>query len=148
MKKKFQIHRPSQKKVRNHLAGLELLSDGKDLHLNRGIRMSWLNDFQENANELWFGGKVPKPDLDFSFIVPALGLSGEAGEVLEKFKKYYRGDNIDLESVIIELGDVLFYLAILADRLGTTLEEIAKIELNKIYGRIERGTRRGSGDER
>ena len=61
-------------------------------------------------------------------VYPALGLCGEAGEVADKIKKTIRGDSslVDVTgSIADELGDVLWYLAILADDLGFDLDKIA-----------------------
>ena len=47
-----------------------------------------------------------------------------------------------------ELGDVLWYCANLAHELGTTLEDVAQGNLDKLFSRKERGTLQGSGDNR
>lgn len=47
-----------------------------------------------------------------------------------------------------ELGDNLWYLSELADKLGLSLEEIAQENLDKLASRQERGVLRGEGDER
>ena len=109
------------------------------------MRMT-LNYFQQFCVEKWFGD-AEGPNF---LVVPTLGLVGEAGEVAEKMKKFFRGDTdtIDREPIAMELGDVLFYAAVLADRLGYDLSEVARMEIDKIESRIERGTRRGSGDDR
>ena len=105
------------------------------------------NEFQQFCVEKWFGQKN-KSDLQY-FVVPTLGLVGEAGEVAEKMKKHFRGDGeLDPYAVATEISDVLFYVAVLADRLGFRLDEIMEIQVRKINGRIERGTRRGEGDNR
>ena len=86
----------------------------------------------------------------------ALGLTGEAGEVAEKVKKYLRDCNIEdpatvlglSETVFKELGDCLWYIANLADVLGLDIDSIAKDNLKKLASRKERGTIRGSGDNR
>lgn len=81
----------------------------------------------------------------------ALGLGGEAGEIQNKIKKVLRGDypaeaiRDDLQA---ELGDVLWYLAVLADALGLSLAEIAQANLDKLASRQQRGQLRGSGDTR
>lgn len=78
----------------------------------------------------------------------ALGLAGEAGEVANKVKKMIR-DNATLGiQVADEIGDVLWYCAMLADELGISLEEIAWRNLDKLRLRKERGTIQGNGDER
>ena len=73
-----------------------------------------------------------------------LGLNGEAGEVAEQIKKAMRNDGGELsaerlESLKKEAGDVLWYLTRLAAELDTTLEEIAEINVEKLYGRKEIG---------
>lgn len=74
----------------------------------------------------------------------ALGLNGEAGEVAEQIKKAMRNDGGELspdriEALKKEAGDVLWYLTRLAAELNTTLEEIAQINIEKLYGRMEKG---------
>ena len=71
-------------------------------------------------------------------VYPALGLCGEAGEVADKIKKTIRGDSSLDEvtgSIAGELGDVLWYLAILADDLGVELEAVAKWNVDKLQRR-------------
>jgi NTP pyrophosphatase (non-canonical NTP hydrolase) len=62
---------------------------------------------------------------DTTLVVCALGLSGEVGELWEELSgpRYHLGLNID--SVIKELGDVLWYTAQLSERLGVKLSAIA-----------------------
>ena len=86
-------------------------------------------------------------------ICTILGLSGEAGEVAEKFKKVYRDkggvisatDRLEIQK---ELGDVLWYLAVLSDTLGLTLDEVASLNLEKLKARQQRGQLQGNGDNR
>ena len=109
--------------------------------------MKTANEFQAFACEKWFGSKDWQ-ETEYLY-VPLLGLVGEAGEVAEKFKKHYRGDGpLNHKDVATEISDVIFYAAILADRLGFTLEEIMELQVRKIEGRIECDTRRGEGDNR
>lgn len=82
-----------------------------------------------------------------------LGLSGEAGEIPNKVKKIFRDDNGVLtqerkEAIRAELGDVLWYAALLAEELNEDLSDIADENLLKLSGRQERGTLTGSGDNR
>lgn len=90
---------------------------------------------------------------DPAFVAKILGLVGEAGEVAEKFKKIVR----DKEGVISEedrteiqkeLGDVLWYVSAVSDYLDLTLEEVASMNLKKLFDRKARGESRGSGDNR
>jgi NTP pyrophosphatase (non-canonical NTP hydrolase) len=83
---------------------------------------------------------------------PALGLCGEAGEVAEKVKKIIRDKNGEIagseDELVKELGDVLWYAARLSMELGVTLETVAEKNVEKLKGRMERGTVQGNGDER
>jgi NTP pyrophosphatase (non-canonical NTP hydrolase) len=84
---------------------------------------------------------------------PALGLSGEAGEVAEHAKKAIRDDAGAITderraAMSKELGDVLWYVAQLASELELELDEIAQANLDKLLSRQQRGVLSGSGDER
>lgn len=82
---------------------------------------------------------------------PAIGLAGEAGELANKVKKLLRGDanRAELEEGIrAEMGDILWYLAALADDLGVPLSQVAAENIEKLASRYERNTLRGGGDNR
>ena len=84
-------------------------------------------------------------------VYPALGLCGEAGEVADKIKKTIRGDSSLVNvtgSIADELGDVLWYLAILADDLGVPLEDIAYWNVDKLRRRMKSNKIKGDGDNR
>ncbi len=92
---------------------------------------------------------------DYRIIYPALGLAGEAGEVAEKIKKQLRDKGgvqslteADIDALKKELGDVLWYIAVLADDLGLELDAIATANLEKLTSRKARGKLGGSGDNR
>jgi NTP pyrophosphatase (non-canonical NTP hydrolase) len=86
----------------------------------------------------------------------ALGLSGEAAEVANKVKKILRGDYDNdpekaeeaLHNISMELGDTLWYIAVLASELGTNLDLVATSNLDKLAARAEADTIKGSGDDR
>lgn len=86
-------------------------------------------------------------------VYPALGLASEAGEVAGKIKKVLRDadgdfDRAPLDAIKDELGDVLWYVAVLAADLGLSLDDIAAANLAKLGARMERGTIGGTGDQR
>jgi NTP pyrophosphatase (non-canonical NTP hydrolase) len=98
-----------------------------------------------------------------ALVYPVLGLVGEAGEVAEKLKKYFRDgehDDTALEEPMIEmrsrmrheiakeLGDVLWYVTAVANDIGYQLEEIAELNLEKLQDRDRRDQLRGNGDNR
>ena len=89
----------------------------------------------------------------YTLIYPALGLAGETGEVVEKVKKLVRDSNMIAdekfaEGIKKELGDVLWYVAILARDCGLKLDDIAQANYEKLKDRKERNMIHGSGDNR
>lgn len=107
-----------------------------------------LNDYQAAALQT-----AIYPNQGFDFTYPALGLVGEAGEVADKLKKVIRDNdgvitNPVRDAVAKELGDVLWYLAVLANELDYDLNTIAEDNLSKLLSRQERGVLSGSGDNR
>ena len=109
-----------------------------------------LNEYQ---NEAMRTAIYPLPDGDGFPVYPILGLVGEAGEVAEKVKKLIRdkdgnADKDDLFEIAKELGDVLWYVAAIARHTGYALEDIAKMNLEKLASRQKRGKLGGSGDNR
>ena len=88
---------------------------------------------------------------DFKVVYPMICLCNEAGEALGKLKKVMRGDkSIDgqREALLDELGDVLWYVAMVATDLDADLSAIANRNLEKLGSRKERGVLQGDGDKR
>ena len=78
----------------------------------------------------------------------ALGLTSEAGEVAGKVKKLIRDGKGDKKAIASEVGDVLWYCAMLASELNVNLGKIMEDNLYKLNDRKTRGTLQGSGDSR
>ena len=77
------------------------------------------------------------------------GLAGEVGEVSSIFAKHWRDDGpLTRDNLEAELGDVLWFVAMLAHELGYDLSTIAANNLDKLADRAERGKLKGSGDNR
>ena len=83
-----------------------------------------------------------------------LGLTGEAGEIANKVKKFIRDGAAQDEylakriEIGYEIGDVLWYCAVLAEELEMNLGHIMEKNLQKLADRKKRGTLSGSGDNR
>lgn len=79
------------------------------------------------------------------------GVAGEAGELCEKMKKHMRGD-YGLEELKNrtrkEIGDVLYYLAVMAHELDFELDDIASENIAKLAKRQAEGKIQGDGDNR
>ena len=83
----------------------------------------------------------------------ALGLTGEAGEIAEKMKKIIRNHDNDMSKLDVddfkkELGDVLWYIAMMSEQVGLTLEDVAKTNLAKLADRKARDVIKSTGDNR
>ena len=64
------------------------------------------------------------------------GLAEEAGEVLSHVRKHLlQGRPLDREAVMLELGDALWCLAIAADTLGVSLQDVAQRNVEKLRSR-------------
>lgn len=91
--------------------------------------------------------------VEIANIYTALGLAGECGEVCEKIKKVYRDNNgvVTSEvwnSLLLECGDVLWYLARLTDELGMSLDLVARKNVEKLTKRLDEDKICGDGDDR
>jgi NTP pyrophosphatase (non-canonical NTP hydrolase) len=106
-----------------------------------------LNQYQEAAKQT----AIYKKEHRIGYTT--LGLVCEAGQVAGKVKKVIIDNNNrfkleDLQEIAKELGDVLWYVATLADDIGIDLEDIARINIQKLTARKEKVTISGSGDNR
>ncbi len=69
-----------------------------------------------------------------------MGLAGEAGEVCDYLKKVvFHGHQLDPEKMSEELGDVLWYLANLAEAVGLSFSDIAAENITKLRKRYPDG---------
>ena len=108
-----------------------------------------LNEYQKGALKTAVYPRVGTGEV----VYPSLGLAGEAGEVANKVKKVLRdyGGHLtpEMKSAILqELGDCLWYIAQISSEMAVDLDEVAKMNLDKLQSRSEREQLRGSGDGR
>ncbi len=95
-----------------------------------------LAEFQAAAVRTW--QPVDHGPGDLAYL--GLGLMGEAGEVAEHIKKHFRhGHGLDEVHLQAELGDVLWYAAVLADVLGLDLGRVASGNVAKLKARYPDG---------
>ena len=88
-----------------------------------------------------------------AIIYPTLGLAGEAGEVANKVKKIIRDGSDSKDEKLVseiksEIGDCLWYIAVLANDFNIKLSDIASANIEKLATRKSKGTIHGSGDNR
>jgi NTP pyrophosphatase (non-canonical NTP hydrolase) len=108
------------------------------------------DDYQE-----WAKGKaVYFGTSDVESFYPVLGLTSEVGELNAILKRVLRGDYDDKSKEEIkqlakkELGDILWYLAMVAYECDLSLSEIVEANKEKLESREKRNTLKGSGDDR
>ena len=100
-----------------------------------------LREYQERARET--DQNPPRmedgsADPNRREVIPLLGLVGEVGSLLSEYKKLLRDGEIHRsfrEEVSEELGDILWYVANVADKFGLDLEEVAAANLTKVRDR-------------
>lgn len=93
------------------------------------------------------------PSVGNNITYPILGLSGETGEVAEKIKKIIRDKGgiwsaKDSNEICKELGDVLWYIALIAHEFNLSLNNVAEMNIKKLSSRLDRNKIQGNGDNR
>ena len=109
-----------------------------------------LDEYQERATETAIYPMRGK-SASLNYLAPAL--AAEGGEVAGEWAKAVRDDDGVLTeqrriTITKELGDTLWMVAVAANEVGATLEEIARGNLAKLRDRAERGVLGGSGNDR
>lgn len=117
----------------------------------------FMNDYQTAARRTAMGNSLDH------FVH---GLTEEAGEVAGVMKRFHRGDekyrtadfnrsnstyslsDSAKDKLKAEIGDVLWYIAMIADELDVTLEEVAQYNIDKLADRAARKVISGEGDNR
>jgi len=91
------------------------------------------DEIQQRALKTWYPEGYP---LHYDPLHPILALAGEAGELANLHKKalYKPGFEVNDSDYIDELGDCLYYIAILAYQLGLTIDELSQINREKLAG--------------
>lgn len=107
-----------------------------------------LTKYQQEAHSTAIYPTIQTDPIVLSCMYAALGLTGEAGEVAEKIKKWHRDGHINAEEFEKELGDVIWYVSELATILGLNLESLFEKNLIKLQKRKQKGTLGGEGDNR
>ena len=94
------------------------------------------NDYQKLALKFEQGMSQDYPRI----VMGLMGLNGEAGEAIDILKKHlFHFHELDKYHLARELGDVAWYLAMSADAIGYSLEEIFEMNLDKLSKRYPEG---------
>lgn len=131
--------------------------------------------FEQYAQALREARTRQYPLMGSNMVYPALKCAGEAGELADKIGKHWRNESNDvkesmnppdLKAVFLycmsaesmspefqtevkkEMGDVLWYLFAMCEEMGCSLEDIAKMNIEKVTDRAKRNVICSSGDNR
>lgn len=95
----------------------------------KGMR---LNEYQEEAKRTL---QPPRDDLPIELYL-ALKMAEEAFEAQQLIVKHvYHDAGLDVRTLVKELGDVLWYTAMLADHYGWDLSDVAEANIQKLRER-------------
>ncbi len=95
-----------------------------------------INDYQKLAL------KTLNKNLDKKEILinSVMGLCGESGEAIDLVKKHlYQGHELNKERFAKELGDIAWYLAEAAHAINMDLDDIFKMNIEKLEKRYPNG---------
>lgn len=77
---------------------------------------------------------------DEMFLNGVLGLAGESGEVVDLVKKFrFHGKAFDKDKLVNELGDVRYYLELIALAIEVPMDEIERLNIEKLTTRYPNG---------
>jgi len=95
-------------------------------------------DYPEFVDNLRAKSDPDKLVLDM--LHSSVGISGEAGELLDHMKKVvWQEHKVDLHYITLELGDILFYLTSMCNCIGTNIGEVCKLNIEKLTKRYPDG---------
>lgn len=70
----------------------------------------------------------------------SLGLSGETGELVDMIKKHvFHGHDLDVQHLLLEMGDVMYYLCWMCQLMGIDFYEVCLANMEKLNNRYPDG---------
>ena len=92
-------------------------------------RLGFLTSMDENT-VVDFGG----------LINGCLGLAGESGETLDMIKKWvFHEKELDKDHLKKEIGDVMWYVAMICESAGFNLDDVLQTNIDKLKARYPEG---------
>ena len=84
----------------------------------------------------WVKSRWNRKPREADLAIMALGLCGEAGEVVEHIKKQIRGSKpVDVDAITLELGDVLHYWCCICAHFNIDPSDVMRENINKLNAR-------------
>ena len=112
----------------------------KAMRTNDGLGTERIMNMADNL-EQGVEDNVPDTGIDLGGIINGLfGLSGEVGELTDMVKKWiFHELNFDEEHAKKELGDVMWYVAMICESFNWSLDEIMQMNIEKLEKRYPDG---------
>ena len=99
-----------------------------------------INEYQQLALRTESGTKFFTTNNLDRILQGVMGLAGESGECVDLVKKFmFQGHPLNAEHLMRELGDVAWYLALTADAIGCSLEDVLENNIKKLEARYSNG---------
>ena len=96
-----------------------------------------INEYQQEALRTEPKDRMTKTDRMLNGL---MGLNCEAGEAIDILKKHLlQGHELNKQHLAKELGDIAWYLAVSADAIGYSLEDIFRMNVEKLRARYSEG---------
>lgn len=108
------------------------------------------NDYQKNASVT---AKYPQMGDFGGFMYCALGVAGEAGEMVNHVQKLMRDNQSEIssefkEKIMKEMGDILWFMSQMCKEMDVDFSHVPTMNLEKLYDRMKRNKISGYGDNR
>lgn len=112
----------------------------KAMRTNDGLGTERIMNMADNL-EQGVEDSIPDTGIDLGGIINGLfGLSGEVGELTDMVKKWiFHENNFDEEHAKKELGDVMWYVAMICESFNWSLDEIMQMNIEKLEKRYPDG---------
>lgn len=109
------------------------------MRANDGMYQRKLLDSIDKSSMSEYLKNVPKHNIA-DLINGTLGICGEAGKAIEIVKKaVFHGHELKVDQLKKELGDILWYVAICCNAIGTDMETVMEINIAKLVERYPEG---------
>lgn len=98
------------------------------------------NEYQQNALRTVNKNLTDEPDLTEGLVFAGMEINAEAGEFANLVYKWvWQEHDLDKRKLALELGDILWGIAVAAHYLGYTLEDIQDLNVAKLQARYNKG---------
>ncbi len=122
-----------------------ILKKGEDFTSHSEL---YANDYQSKAMRTNDGNmteRMTRPEISSRYDVGGimegcLGIAGESGELVDGIKKWvFQEEEFDESKLKKELGDVLWYAALLCNSFGWKLSDVMELNIEKLQHRYPNG---------